>query len=152
MASGQTANYQLNQWEAEDKVLRTEFNADNQKIDAALAGLASAALKMAVGTYTGDGAASRVISVGFTPKAVLVCTQSGLTYSPNASGYVYGGLALIGQPVCYRYKRGMAYPYEYFNAVELTTEGFQVCETKIDDYAGVYCNSVDTTYHYFAIG
>ena len=29
MASGQTANYQLNQWEAEDKVLRTEFNADN---------------------------------------------------------------------------------------------------------------------------
>ena len=30
MASGQTANYQLNQWEAEDKVLRTDFNADNQ--------------------------------------------------------------------------------------------------------------------------
>ena len=29
MASGQTTNYQLNQWEAEDKVLRTEFNADN---------------------------------------------------------------------------------------------------------------------------
>ena len=37
MASGQTANYQLNQWEAEDKVLRTEFNADNAKLDAALA-------------------------------------------------------------------------------------------------------------------
>ena len=42
MASGQTANYQLNQWEAEDKVLRTEFNADNAKLDAALAGLAAA--------------------------------------------------------------------------------------------------------------
>ena len=41
MASGQTANYQLNQWEAEDKVLRTEFNADNAKLDAALAGLAA---------------------------------------------------------------------------------------------------------------
>ena len=42
MASGQTANYQLNQWEAEDKVLRTEFNADNAKLDAALTGLAAA--------------------------------------------------------------------------------------------------------------
>ena len=149
MASNYTSSYQLCQWEAEDKVLRTEFNADNTKIDAALAGLAAAALKLAVGTYTGDGAASRVISVGFTPKAVLVCTQSGLM---QGSSYVYGGLALTGQPVCYRYKRGMAYPEESYNAVELTAEGFQVCETKISDYAGVYCNSVDTTYHYFAIG
>ena len=36
MASNYTTNYQLNQWEGTDKVLRTEFNADNSKIDAAL--------------------------------------------------------------------------------------------------------------------
>ena len=36
MASGQTQYYELNQWEAADQVLRTEFNADNQKIDGAL--------------------------------------------------------------------------------------------------------------------
>ena len=36
MASNHTTNYNLNQWEATDKVLRTEFNADNAKIDAAL--------------------------------------------------------------------------------------------------------------------
>ena len=40
MASNQTSNYGLNQWEATDQVLRTEFNADNSKIDAALKGLA----------------------------------------------------------------------------------------------------------------
>ena len=40
MASNQTTNYGLNQWEATDQVLRTEFNADNAKIDAALKGLA----------------------------------------------------------------------------------------------------------------
>ena len=40
MASNHTTNYNLNQWEATDKVLRTDFNADNAKIDAALAGLA----------------------------------------------------------------------------------------------------------------
>lgn len=37
MASNHTEHYQLNQWEPEDKVLRTDFNADNLKIDGALA-------------------------------------------------------------------------------------------------------------------
>ena len=36
MASSYTTNYQLNQWSAADQVLRTEFNADNSKVDAAL--------------------------------------------------------------------------------------------------------------------
>ena len=36
MAANYTANYQLNQWEPEDKVLRTDFNADNLKIDGAI--------------------------------------------------------------------------------------------------------------------
>lgn len=39
MANNHTANYGLCQWEETDKVLRTEFNGDNAKIDAALAGL-----------------------------------------------------------------------------------------------------------------
>lgn len=33
----QTSNYQLNQWEGTDRILRTDFNADNAKIDAAIA-------------------------------------------------------------------------------------------------------------------
>ena len=36
MSTNHTPNYSLCQWEAEDKVLRTEFNADNAKIDAAI--------------------------------------------------------------------------------------------------------------------
>lgn len=39
MATKHTANYSLNQWEATDPVLRTDFNADNSKIDAALKSL-----------------------------------------------------------------------------------------------------------------
>ena len=31
-----TKNYQLNQWDAADRVLREDFNRDNQKIDTAL--------------------------------------------------------------------------------------------------------------------
>ena len=40
MASNQTSNYQLNQWQPEDKVLREEFNADNSRVDEALRDLA----------------------------------------------------------------------------------------------------------------
>ena len=32
----QTANYQLCQWEANDRILMEDFNTDNEKIDAAL--------------------------------------------------------------------------------------------------------------------
>ena len=38
MASNYTTNYGLCQWEATDQFVRSEFNQDNQKIDAALAG------------------------------------------------------------------------------------------------------------------
>ncbi len=33
----ETTNYKLNQWERHDRVLMDDFNADNAKIDAALA-------------------------------------------------------------------------------------------------------------------
>ena len=39
MASNYTEHYDLCQWEATDQVQRTDFNADNAKVDAALAGL-----------------------------------------------------------------------------------------------------------------
>ncbi|MDD3346571.1 hypothetical protein [Oscillibacter sp.] len=32
----QTSTYHLNQWEAEDRILRTDFNADNSKLESAL--------------------------------------------------------------------------------------------------------------------
>ena len=78
MASNYTSSYQLCQWEASDKVLRTDFNGDNAKIDAALAAhdgeldaltaalagkadssaltaLAEGQLRIITGSYTGTG-------------------------------------------------------------------------------------------------
>lgn len=37
MSTNYTPNYQLSLWEASDQVVRTDFNADNAKIDAVLA-------------------------------------------------------------------------------------------------------------------
>lgn len=39
MSTNQTTNYELNQWLSTDQVLRTDFNADNAKLDAALQAL-----------------------------------------------------------------------------------------------------------------
>lgn len=40
MSSSYTQNYHLNQWAPEDRILRADFNADNAKIDGAIAGKA----------------------------------------------------------------------------------------------------------------
>ena len=47
MATNQTTNYQLNQWEPTDQVLRTDFNADNAKLDAALKSLSDQVIQKA---------------------------------------------------------------------------------------------------------
>ena len=158
-----TRNYQLNQWAAGDKVQRIDFNADNDKIDGAIAAVSARAgaletgkadktaldaakatiPKTAIGTYTGSGAASRTISLSFTPKAVLVMTQDGHTRSSN---YIMGGLAVTGSPV--KIVNGA----EEFTAVTLVSNGFRVYYNIDDDYYKVQSNFKDRTYHYIAFG
>ena len=116
MASNHTANYGLCQWEPGDSFVRSEFNGDNEKVDAALhaletgkaaqsavtalTGAVNGKCRMAAGSYTGNGTAagdSQQISVGFPVQAVLVERQDG---SRSGSGYgTRAGLALQGQPL-----------------------------------------------------
>ena len=85
MPTNHTPNYQLNQWEAEDKVLRTDFNEDNAKIDRALGALTEATTAhgallpklgncaVHVGTYIGKGDTLPVAAtVPGRPMAVFV--------------------------------------------------------------------------------
>ena len=91
-----TANYQLYLWEPEDNFLRTEFNENFAKIDAAIPHIAA-------GAYTGNGGSSasttaktQTISLGFHPKAVLVYPVDGMAYINTGNyGYknVYSALA-----------------------------------------------------------
>ena len=121
-----TPNYGLHQWVPEDNFLRTDFNEDFQKIDTALGQKAEAAnttsrltalegrVEVRIGSYTGDGAESRTISLGFTPKAVLLECDMG----HRSDSYIrYGGLALNGKPVV-----GMS----NHTALEIVSGGFIV--------------------------
>lgn len=67
MSTNKTQNYQLNQWVKSDRVLMSEFNADNAKIDAALASKASAsALSSLQSVVNGKASSSSVASLSQT--------------------------------------------------------------------------------------
>lgn len=106
MASGQTENYGLSQWAAEDAVLREEFNRDNAKVDVVLANMVTKETfsqvldqvskkgEIMVGVYIGDGQSSRTISLEFSPKAVVVWANGYNQFSNNS---YWGGIAIDGK-------------------------------------------------------
>ncbi len=111
MSTNYTSNFHLCQWEAGDPVLRVDFNADNAKLDAALTAQQSAIARaqsaadnafrpgyvpVVTGYYAGNDAASRDITLGFRPKAVLVL-ESHLFTSDNAA--YYSAMVIDGMPL-----------------------------------------------------
>ena len=135
-----TSNYQLHQWEASDSFLRTDFNTDFQKIDAAVKGVETAAntalalkadkteltqacgaldeakCETLTGSYTGNGANTRTIDLGCAPRAVFV--GEFLAVPGMTSNYL----------------------------LSLTASGFQV-----RDSLGTSTNSSGETYYYLAL-
>lgn len=129
-----TQYYHLHQWEPEDNFLRTDFNEDFRVLDKALA------LKPEIlsGSYTGDDARSRDISLGVSPRAVFVVRQDGAMQSDR---YTYGGLALQGAPVTMRDG----------NLVEITSSGIRVARGDLIEgrfYADA--NQSGMSYYYIA--
>ena len=137
-----TTNYQLNQWAKSDRLRMDDFNADNHKIDAALA----AKSRVACGVYTGDGTASRTIDLDFTPKAVLVLSAKYLLASTDNTTR-YGGLALTGHPV-------YACDDTRLPVVSVTENGFIVTKESITYFSKNYAANSNTNgdnYLYLAI-
>ena len=69
MASNYTTNYNLCQWQPTDQVQRTDFNADNAKLDAALAVRNCQAYMI---SYVGDDSSTRTITFPYKPVLVIV--------------------------------------------------------------------------------
>ena len=93
----QTSNYQLSQWDAEDRIQREDFNGDNAKVDAALkaqsdeiTALTSAVAlcgncKIVYGSYTGTGTygSANPCSLTFEHRPVLVYVQGASKQSSD---------------------------------------------------------------------
>ncbi len=72
MSTNYTEHLGLTLWEANDPVLRTEFNANHTKLDAALKAL-STAHGCVTGTYAGATNSNRVIiHAGFRPSMAVI--------------------------------------------------------------------------------
>ena len=163
MATNYTSNYQLNQWEPTDQVLRTDFNADNAKLDAAIAELESgkadqsalSALsstvtslslnltKLTFGSYVGNDEASRTISLGFTPKAVLVFTSFGATDDGfEYSRPHYGGLAFMDHPIQSKSSSKLV--------LQVVPNGFSVAYESAGTGDRILSNEMGVTYYYIA--
>lgn len=96
MPSNFTEHYQLSQWVKSDRVKMEDFNADNAKIDAALAGRS----RIKAGSYeinSGNVDQPFHVAVGFRPKAVLIW-KNMITMSGQPSCH-YSALLLDGHPI-----------------------------------------------------
>ena len=86
MASNYTGHYDLCQWEATDQVQRTDFNADNAKIDAALDALAGQVAEKA----DGDDLAALSETVAGHTAAIALCGNCKIVYSTYVGTGTYG--------------------------------------------------------------
>ena len=93
--------------------------------------------ELVIGSYVGDDAATREITLGFAPKAVLLEISIG---ARTTSGAIYGGLVLPDLPLGYANK-GVA--------LALTQTGFQVKYTNSPDL--LHTNRSDYNYRYIAV-
>ena len=136
-----TTNYQLNQWEASDRVTRADFNADNLAIDAALKAVADAAgnCKIAFGSYTGTGTYGEsnpnTLTFDFEPKAMFIL------HSTNAT------IALFMRGCIHYWNTGVSISYN-----SVTWQGNSVSwYTTANSGTGDQMNG-KSTYYYVAIG
>lgn len=103
--------------------------------------------KIVTGTYTGNGATSRTISLGFRPKVVYVqgiVTNSGYTIHDGGDYINMPVLANDGNPALYEYNTN----YSFLTIVD---SGFALTETTVNDYNGTAINKKSVIYIYFAI-
>ena len=92
------------------------------------------------GSYTGNGELSRTISLGFTPRGVLVVAKHGRMSSNTIA---MGGLAMTGNPAV----------VVSCTMLQIITNGFQVARGELYDntYYRADINNATVTYHYMAV-
>ena len=155
MSTNYTQNYSLCQWEPQDKVQRVDFNGDNAKIDAALTAQQAAIERaqstagaayspnnqpVVTGSYSGNGAARRDVSLGFRPRAVLVMPSNFVMNNSSTNLIAYGGLAL----------NIASFSVGAYMGITITESGFTVFNQGENSALRTYLNENQRHYVYLA--
>ena len=128
MASNQTSNYGLNQWEATDQVLRTDFNQDNAKLDAALKALADKETELE-GTLAGQ-AADIPYTGADDDSATVSFSKAPLLFIIISSDDVVLGSALSTKATSISYDQGAH--STFMNSVTISWSGNTVFVPRMD--------------------
>lgn len=147
-----TEHYQLSQFESNDRIQMEDFNADNAKIDAALAGMGNC--RIATGSYIGNGECDTdkpvTLTFPFSPKMVfIVANDANFIINDSTAHWV-----IFVRGVTSYYAR---YSSNYTNGTRYTV---QWGENTVSWYpvSSSYCcaegllNVSNKLYHYVAIG
>ena len=156
MASKQTEHYGLSQWEATDTVVRADFNADNETIDAALNALSAAVaagVKIQSGTYAGSGGYGSgkpcKLTFDFVPKLVFI-----LGFDHNNTSSQRPGVAVLvnglNQAPVLMSNTSTSGGNAYSATLVVSFSGQTV--SYYSEYVYGQMNGSGNTYHYIAFG
>lgn len=143
MTVNTTTNYQLPLWQRGDRPDYQRLNETVSRADQALKALDDAIQavdrqkpELVLGSYTGDGAISRVVHLGFTPRGLILASASGRMTTGNSGSDICGGVF---------------FPQSKHATCGVVTGGFKVSSTS---NSGLSTNSTDSNqspYFYIAI-
>ena len=138
----QTINFGLNQWSSTDRIRMEDFNADNAKIDAALAGIPKIAVGSYIGTGTYGSANPNSLTFDFAPLLLIISASHSAT---SGAGTIF----VRGQTQ----NAGMGAQYNGFslNTTVSWDENTVIWYTTRDDVER-QLNLSGITYHYLALG
>ncbi len=147
-STNKTDNLELNQWVGTDPVLMADFNADNAKLDAAIGALQASALKIATGSYIGDGQCGsghkNTLTFPFCPKLVFIAPMS------NQNNVAYGGFAWLNGSTLLKVRYNG--DVNSHGADYVTAEWSDRTLQWYDSRAWVQLNASGVRYGYVAIG
>lgn len=150
MASNQTSNYGLNQWEATDQVLRTDFNQDNAKLDAALKALADKETELE-GTLAGQAADIAKLGNCSIERFTYVGTGNGNAIIPFHNAPLFfvvmgGSHVLIGSCLSTKATR-----ISYYSVSSSTSVSDLTITWSDTSLTAQHVNVEDQTYQVFAL-
>ena len=158
-----TQNYQLSRWEKDDRIMMEDFNADNAKLDAALAAKADAEdvtalaetvaaltaglgsggqnARIAWGTYTGNGtygsSNARSLTFDFYPMLIVCGSDWFVSSGCSPTVFLRGRAKACSECGCYPIN------------VTWSDTGITWYNDQSDDYMD---NEANVAYSYVAIG
>ncbi len=154
-STNKTATLGLNQWIKTDGVCMADFNADNAKLEAAIAAVAAARVQFYTGTYTGDGTCGSAnptsITLPFAPK-LLIVYRADQDYPPTV---IVAGMAKANTHYALMRGGGVNVTFDG-NTVSWYHNGHYFDESNnnmtITPNASCQINENNVAYNYFAIG